>query len=134
MNKKIVLLIAVLVVSLGFLIGCTESPVANNDDEEFLMVAEVIHDGLYPVTASNLNSRYAKVEIAKSDYKFELDKYTLSIECNVIRRDLEDAMQYIVWAYDESNSMLRSQSLIDGSIEGANTFLEQAKIVMDNLS
>jgi len=127
MNKKLVLLIAILVVSIGFLSGCNETSVANNDDEEFIRQANTIVDYFYPVSCYSLASYSSKT----MSYRLKLNEYELSFDCNSIRKAIfyafdciEDGYNYYLTYY----TLGCDASLVKYSVEYANTYLESARI------
>jgi len=108
-----------MVVSVGFLSGCI-----GNDDEKFLNKAGIIVNDLYPVTTTNLYSKYSKAE----EYKLALSDYTLSPECEHIRENIEQGIDYIDWAYEETTkSYFSSYALMETWIEIANNRLKMAR-------
>jgi len=128
MRKIAILIIVLMMIGTGLLSGCNEK---SDDDDKFLNKATVIYGELYPVTIYNLYSLNLKL----SDYRLELADYTLSSKCEEIRNELDFAMTFIGYAYDESNSDLyNSYERMSSAIETANSNLELVKLDIDKLT
>jgi len=141
MRKITILLIALMVISVGFLSGCNEelngeesnddeelNGEESNDDEEFIRMARTIIKNFYPVSCNSLSYDSSKT----LTYTVELNRYELSSSFNIIRTFLLNALERIDYAYE---SYLKYDSGCDSfsaraGISQANSNFETADMLL----
>ena len=133
------LLIALIIICVGFLSGFNEQSGdvndalgEENDDDEFSRLALQMIKYSYPVSFDKYKLNNAK------DYIMEMAKYNLSPKCEEIRTELEDAIDkwddMIYW--QESNERdyeSYKTDLVLYSMDMANEHLKNAEALLEEL-